>query len=101
MKVYMVVVVLAVASVQGQNFEPADCDWEKEFMCPGKWNTDWTEQVTADECIPNRKVCTNMCSVDCGESRNCPGGVDDKGCPMPDLCHPGSKYLLSLNVQMI
>merc|ERR1711993_47883 len=74
----------------GPKFEPVNCDWEKEMMCSGKWNEDWTEQVTADFCIPMKNGdCYNYCPVDCGKDMMCPGGMDTQGCAMPDTCHPG------------
>ena len=71
-------------------FCPADCDWSKEMMCPGTWNEDWTEQMTADYCMPMQNGdCYNFCPMTCGKDMvNCPGGMDPKGCPMPDACYP-------------
>jgi len=70
-------------------FCPAECDGEKELMCPGKWNEDWTEQMSGDYCIPNKNGdCWNTCPMDCGKDTICPGGMDPKGCPMPDTCMP-------------
>ena len=58
-------------------------------MCPGKWNEDWTEQMSGDYCIPNKNGdCWNTCPMDCGKDTPCPGGMDPKGCPMPDTCMP-------------
>merc|ERR1712193_207999 len=74
-------------------FCPANCDWEKEMMCPGKWNEDWTEQISGDFCIPMKNGdCYNDCPKDCGKDEMmCPGGMDPKGCPMPDMCFPAGK----------
>merc|ERR1711862_926007 len=71
-------------------FCPVNCDWEKEMMCPGTWNEDWTEQMTADYCMPMQNGdCYNFCPMTCGKDMvNCPGGMDPKGCPMPDACYP-------------
>lgn len=70
-------------------FCPAECDWEKELMCPGKWNEDWTEQMSADFCIPNKVGdCWNSCPMDCGKDTVCPGAMDPKGCMMPATCMP-------------
>merc|ERR1712012_744174 len=71
-------------------FCPADCDWSKEMMCPGTWNEEWTEQITADYCMPMQNGdCYNFCPMTCGKDMvNCPGGMDPKGCPMPDACYP-------------
>merc|ERR1711994_95164 len=89
MKTCILLLALAVA-VQAQKFEPADCDAGKEMMCSGKWNEDWTEQLTADFCIPMKNGdCYNYCPVDCGKDMMCPGGMDTQGCAMPDSCHPG------------
>ena len=91
MKTCILLLALAVA-VQAQKFEPVNCDWEKEMMCPGKWNEDWTEQLTADFCIPMKNGdCYNYCPMDCGKDMMCPGGMDPKGCPMPDMCFPAGK----------
>ena len=91
MKACILLLALAVA-VQAQKFEPVNCDWEKEMMCPGKWNEDWTEQLTADYCIPMKVGdCYNHCPLDCGKDMMCPGGMDPKGCPMPDMCFPAGK----------
>ena len=92
MKACILLLALAVA-VQAQKFEPVTCDWEKEMMCPGKWNEDWTKQMTADFCIPMKNGdCYNYCPMDCGKDMMCPGGMDTMGCAMPDSCHPGSMY---------
>merc|ERR1712020_185538 len=89
MKTCILLLALAVA-VQAQKFEPVTCDYEKEMMCPGKWNEDWTEQMTADFCIPMKNGdCYNHCPMDCGKDMMCPGGMDPQGCAMPDSCHPG------------
>merc|ERR1711936_889257 len=89
MKTCILLLALAVA-VQAQKFEPANCDAEKEMMCSGKWNEDWTEQLTADFCIPMKNGdCYNYCPMDCGKDMVCPGGNDPQGCPMPESCSPG------------
>merc|ERR1712223_231074 len=89
MKTYILLLALAVA-VQAQKFEPANCNAEKEMMCSGKWNEDWTEQLTADFCIPMKNGdCYNYCPMDCGKDMVCPGGKDPQGCPMPESCSPG------------
>ena len=73
-------------------FCPADCDWSKETMCTGMWNDDWTEQMTADYCIPNKVGdCINHCPMNCGQAMVCPGKMDDMGCKMPDMCFPAGK----------
>merc|ERR1712113_346169 len=76
-----------------EKFCPANCDWEKEMMCPGKWNEDWTEQISGDFCIPMKNGdCYNACPKDCGKDEMmCPGAMDPKGCPMPDMCFPAGK----------
>ena len=59
------------------------------MMCPGKWNEDWTEQLTADTCMPMKNGdCWNTCPMDCGKDTLCSGSMDPKGCPMPDTCMP-------------
>merc|ERR1712226_1078865 len=64
MKSCILILVLA-AAVQAQK---ADCDYEKELYCPGKWNEDWSKQETPDYCIPNKVGdCWNSCPVDCGK----------------------------------
>ena len=89
MKSCILILVLA-AAVQAQK---ADCDYEKELYCPGKWNEDWSKQETPDYCIPNKVGdCWNSCPVDCGKDMVCPGKVDDMGCKSPDMCNPGSMY---------
>merc|ERR1711992_206667 len=89
MKTCILLLALAVAA-QAQKFEPANCDAEKEMMCSGKWNEDWTEQLTADFCIPMKNGdCYNYCPMDCGKDMVCPGGKDPQGCPMPESCSPG------------
>merc|ERR1712020_858875 len=89
MKACILLLALAVA-VQAQKFEPVTCDYEKEMMCPGKWNEDWTKQMTADFCIPMKNGdCYNYYPMDCGKDMMCPGGMDPQGCAMPDSCHPG------------
>ena len=94
MKACIVLIVLAVA-VQAQKFEPAKCDYSKEMMCSGTWNEDWTEQITADFCMPMQNGdCWNYCPTQCcKDSVMCPGKMDPKGCKEPDFCHHGSKYL--------
>ena len=94
MKACLTLFVLAVA-VQAQKFEPAKCDYSKEMMCSGTWNEDWTEQITADFCIPMQNGdCWNYCPTQCcKDSVMCPGKMDPKGCKEPDFCHHGSKYL--------
>merc|ERR1712038_2074321 len=91
MRACILLLALAVA-VQALNFKatgPVNCDWEKEMMCPGKWNEDWTEQISGDYCIPMKNGdCWNHCPMDCGKDMMCPGGMDPKGCPMPDTCAP-------------
>merc|ERR1711944_49596 len=70
-------------------FCTANCDWEKEKMCAGKWNEDWTEQISGDYCIPQKTGdCYNHCPVDCGKDMVCPGGMDANGCPTGDMCYP-------------
>jgi len=90
MKACIVLIVLAVA-VQAQKFEPAKCDYSKEMMCSGTWNEDWTEQITADFCIPMQNGdCWNYCPTQCcKDSVMCPGKMDPKGCKEPDFCHHG------------
>ena len=90
MKVFVVVAVFVVASVKGHQFEPAECDWEKEMSCPGRWNYDWTAQLTPDFCIPFMTGdCENMCHENiCCKGVTCPGGMDDAGCMQPDFCMP-------------
>merc|ERR1712038_61681 len=73
-------------------FCPANCDWEKEMMCAGKWNEDWTEQISGDYCIPSKTGdCYNHCPMDCGKDMVCPGGMDANGCPTGDMCYPAGK----------
>merc|ERR1712088_163322 len=73
-------------------FCPANCDWEKEMMCAGKFDPKTGEQTSADYCIPQQNGdCWNQCPVDCGKDMVCPGGMDPKGCPMPDMCYPAGK----------
>ena len=63
MKACILLLALAVA-VQAQKMDPVTCDWEKEMMCYGKWNEDWTEQISADYCIPQKNGdCWNQCPV--------------------------------------
>ena len=82
-------------------FCPAECDGEKEMMCPGKWNEDWTEQMSGDYCIPNKNGdCVNHCPMDCGKDMLCPGKMDPKGCKMPDTCVPGSKLIFNHDLHM-
>merc|ERR1711974_539744 len=90
MKACIVLIVLAVA-VQAQKFEPAKCDYSKEIYCSGTWNEDWTEQITADFCIPMQNGdCWNYCPTQCcKDSVMCPGKMDPKGCKEPDFCHHG------------
>merc|ERR1712223_1358055 len=90
MKACIVLIVLAVA-VQAQKFEPAKCDYSKEIYCSGTWNEDWTEQITADFCMPMQNGdCWNYCPVQCcKDSVMCPGKMDPKGCKEPDFCHHG------------
>ena len=64
------------------------------MMCPGKWNEDWTEQMSGDYCIPNKiGDCVNHCPMDCGKDMLCPGKMDPNGCKMPDACAPGSNFI--------
>ena len=73
------------------------CDAE-EIGCLGRWDDDWTEQLTPDFCIPKKigdcpTICPNDCCKGCpyGEVM-CPGGYDDAGCKTADECIPeGSK----------
>ena len=70
-------------------FCPADCDWEKEMMCPGTWNEDWTEQITADYCMPYKNGdCSAYCPKQCGKEEILCPRMDPKGCPIPDTCYP-------------
>ena len=83
-------------------FCPAECDGEKELMCPGKWNEDWTEQLTADTCMPMKNGdCMNHCPLDCGKDMLCPGKMDPNGCKMPDACAPGSKLIFIYDLASI
>merc|ERR1711993_76774 len=90
MKACILLLALAVA-IQAQKFEPVNCDWEKEMMCPGKWNEDWTEQLTADFCIPMKVGdCYNHCPMECGKDMMmCPGMTHADGCKDPDFCNYG------------
>merc|ERR1711994_706442 len=73
MKACILLLAVSVA-VQARKFEPVTCDGEKEMMCPGKWNEDWTKQMTADFCIPMKNGdCYNYCPMDCGKDMMCPG----------------------------
>merc|ERR1711894_542967 len=73
-------------------FCPVDCDWEKEMMCSGMWDPETGEQMSADYCTPMKVGdCYNHCPLDCGKDMMCPGGMDPKGCPMPDICFPAGK----------
>ena len=70
------------------------------MMCPGKWSEDWTEQLTADACIPTKVgECWNSCPLECGKDEIlCHGPIDpETGCSMSDFCYHGSKYLVSKN----
>ena len=57
--------------------------------CLGRWDDDWTEQLTPDFCVPQKiGDCWNMCPVDCTGWKFCPGGTDAAGCKKPDTCEP-------------
>ena len=74
-------------------FCPADCDWEKEMMCPGKMEPQTGEKMSPDYCIPNKiGDCANFCLVECDWEKQimCPGQMEPNGCKMPDSCHHGS-----------
>merc|ERR1711988_652482 len=88
MKTCILVLALAVAA-QAQ-FEPAKCDWEKEMVCPGMWDSETGKQTSPDTCMPMKNGdCMNHCPVDCGKDMLCPGKMDPNGCKMPDACAPG------------
>ena len=75
-------------------FCPPECDWTKEIGCSGKFDYKTGEQLSADYCIPKQTGdCLNTCPVDCGmmDMMACPGGMDPKGCSMPDMCVPKKK----------
>ena len=83
------ILVLALAVAAHAQFEPAKCDWEKEMVCPGMWDPKTGEQTAPDTCMPMKNGdCWNTCPMDCGKDTLCPGGMDPKGCPMPDTCMP-------------
>ena len=70
------------------------------MVCFGKWSEDWTEQLTADICIPMKTgECWNHCPVECPKDEIlCPGHIDpETGCSAADFCHHGSKYQVSVN----
>ena len=92
MKACILVLALAVAA-QAQ-FEPAKCDWEKEMVCPGMWDSETGKQTSPDTCMPMKNGdCMNHCPVDCGKDMLCPGKMDPNGCKMPDACAPGSNFI--------
>ena len=74
-------------------FCPAQCNPE-QMPCSGEWNEDWTEQLTADYCIPFKSGdCQNHCPTKCGKDEIvCPGHKEYDGCQSPDFCASGSKY---------
>ena len=75
-------------------FCPADCNWEKQQVCPGKMDPKTGDQISADYCFSKEDGfgCTIHCSMNCGEKETlCPGKVDSDGCKEPDYCYPGSK----------
>ena len=76
-------------------FCPADCDYSEEMMCPGTWNEDWTEQLTADYCMPYKNGdCPAYCPKQCGEKEMlCPGKEHTDGCKDADYCVAGSKFI--------
>ena len=72
-------------------FCSAECDYDNEISCPGTWNDDWTEQITADYCIPNKiGDCWNSCPKQCEKDEVvCQGTKDSNGCYiMADTCCP-------------
>ena len=86
---------LAITALSlAEKFEPVECDWDKESMCSGEWNDDWTEQLTTDYCIPSKVGdCQNHCPTKCGKDEVvCPGQKEYDGCQSPDFCASGSKY---------
>merc|ERR1711997_1183069 len=89
MKACILVLAMAVAS-QAQ-FEPAKCDWEKEQVCPGMWDSETGKQTSPDTCMPMKNGdCMNHCPMNCGKDMMlCPGKMDSNGCKMPDMCMPG------------
>ena len=94
MKACIVLIVLAVA-VQAQKFEPAKCDYSKEIYCSGTWNEDWTEQITADYCMPYKNGdCSAYCPKQCGKEEILCPRMDPKGCPIPDTCYPAKAHCL-------
>ena len=88
------ILVLALAVAAQAQFEPAKCDWEKEMVCPGMWDSETGKQTSPDTCMPMKNGdCMNHCPVDCGKDMLCPGKMDPNGCKMPDACAPGSKLI--------
>merc|ERR1711974_294031 len=84
------ILVLAMAVAAQAQFEPAKCDWEKEQVCPGMWDSETGKQTSPDTCMPMKNGdCMNHCPMNCGKDMMlCPGKMDSNGCKMPDMCMP-------------
>ena len=69
---------------------PVECDPEDEMWCVGPEDFNLGKQIGPDFCIPRKNGnCYNMCPEYCIENmKNCPGGMDNYGCPMRDFCVP-------------
>ena len=98
MKVCLILLASLILVSLAQKMDPVECDWEKEWMCPGEWNED-KQPISPDYCIPIKVGdCYNYCPVGdwyCskdGEDRMfCPGNIDINGCEELGYCYPGSK----------
>ena len=95
MKVCLILLASLILVSLAQKMDPVECDWEKEWMCPGEWNED-KQPISPDYCIPIKVGdCYNYCPVGdwyCGKDRIlCPGSIDINGCKELDSCWPGSK----------
>merc|ERR1712046_51788 len=75
------ILVLALAVAAQAQFEPAKCDWEKEQVCPGMWDSETGKQTSPDTCMPMKNGdCMNHCPMNCGKDMMlCPGKMDSNG----------------------
>ena len=76
---------------------PVVCDLSNQYVCPGVPDPSNPNCPVPNICVDRQFAiplfsgddCGTVCPISCPEGEvTCPGGFDERGCPMPDTCLP-------------
>ena len=73
---------------------PGVCDLSNQDVCPGVPDPSNPNCPPPDICVDKQygifeDNCETICPMSCPEGyEQCPGGFDERGCPLPDTCLP-------------